>query len=122
VSTGETTDASGRKVTNVITGVLTNDQKLPEEKFLLSHQRMSAMNHTMIACVFNQEMQTLWPYGVRIDNMQLLVTNVAPYMKKAAEGLPVSHPKLIHIMCVVQVLHMLYETISVIIHLCKIRS
>jgi hypothetical protein len=58
VSTGETTDASGRKVTNV-TGVPTNGQMLSEKYFLLSRQKMSAVNRTITARVWNQEMQSV---------------------------------------------------------------
>jgi hypothetical protein len=50
---------------------------------------MSAANQTTIARVFNEAMQTLWPDGVKLDNVLLLVTDAAPYMKKAAEGLSV---------------------------------
>jgi hypothetical protein len=52
VSIDETTDASGTKVANVI-GVLKNYHTLSEKSFLLSCKEMSAVNHTIIACVFN---------------------------------------------------------------------
>jgi hypothetical protein len=89
------TDASGRKVANVVIGVLKNNQMLSEKSFSLSCKEMSAVNHTTAACVFNEAMQTLWPDGVKFDSMLLLVTDAALYMKKAAEGLSVSYPKLI---------------------------
>jgi hypothetical protein len=68
VSIDEKTDASGRKVANVI-GVLKNDQTLSEKSFLLLRKEMSAVNHTTIARVFNEAMQTLWPDGVKFDNV-----------------------------------------------------
>jgi hypothetical protein len=92
LSINETTDANGRKVANVVIGVLKNDQTLSEKSFLLSCKEMSAVNHTTIACVFNEAMQTLWPDGVKSDNVLLLVTDAALYMKKAAQGLSVSYP------------------------------
>jgi hypothetical protein len=44
----------------------------------------------------------------------LLVTDAAPYMKNAAEGLSVSYPILIHITCVAHALHRVCETICVL--------
>jgi hypothetical protein len=69
VSIDETTDATGRKVANVVTSVLKNDQTLSEKLFLLSGKEMSAVNHTTIARVFSGAMQTLWPDGVKFDNV-----------------------------------------------------
>jgi hypothetical protein len=54
VSTDETADASGRKVANVVIGVLKNDHTLSEKSFLLSCKEMSAVKHTTIARVFNK--------------------------------------------------------------------
>jgi hypothetical protein len=44
------------------------------------------VNRIRVKRIFNDDMQTLWPHGVRIDNMQLLVTGAPPYKEKAAEG------------------------------------
>jgi hypothetical protein len=68
-------DACGRKVANVVIGVLKNDQTPSEKSFLLFCKEMSAVNHTTAACVFNEAMQTLWPDGVKFDNVLLLVTD-----------------------------------------------
>jgi hypothetical protein len=106
----ETTDAGGRKAANVVNGVLKNDQTLLEKQFLLSCKEKSAVNHT-VAHVFNEAMQTLWPDGVKFDNVLLLVTDAAPYTKEAAERLSVSYPKLIYVTCVTHALHRVCETI-----------
>jgi hypothetical protein len=50
VSTDETTNASGRKVADVI-GVLKNNQMLSEKSFLLPSHKKSAVKY-IIACVF----------------------------------------------------------------------
>jgi hypothetical protein len=81
VAVDETTDASGRKVANVVIVVLKNHQTLSEKSFLLSCKEMSAVNHITIARIFNEAMQTLWPDDVNFDVL-FLVTNTAPYMKK----------------------------------------
>jgi hypothetical protein len=59
VSIDEITDASGRKVANAVIAVLKKDEALSEKPFLLSCKEMSAVNHTTIARVFNEAMQTL---------------------------------------------------------------
>jgi hypothetical protein len=43
---------------------------------------MSAVNHATVARVLDEAMQTLWPDGVKFDNVLLLVTDAALYMKK----------------------------------------
>jgi hypothetical protein len=53
-------DANGRKVANVVNGVLKNDQRLSEKSFPLS--------------------PTLWPCGVKFD--MLLVTDATPLHEK----------------------------------------
>jgi hypothetical protein len=75
---------------------------------------MSAVNHTTIARVFNEAMQTLWPDGVKFDDVLLLDTDVPRYMKIAEEGLSVSYPKLIYITCIGHALHRACETICVL--------
>jgi hypothetical protein len=65
VSIHETTDASA----NVVIGVLKNDQTLSQKSFHLSCKEMSAVNHTTLTRVFNEAMQTVWPDGVKLDNV-----------------------------------------------------
>lgn len=64
-----------------------------------------------IARLFNEAMQILWPSGVQFDNVLLFLTDAAAYMKKAAVGLAVSYPKMIHVTCVVHGLHRICEEI-----------
>jgi hypothetical protein len=60
---------------SVVIGVLKNEHTLSEKSFLLSCKEMSAENHTTIARIFNEAMQTLWPDGVKFDSVLLLVTD-----------------------------------------------
>jgi hypothetical protein len=64
--------------------------------------------------MFNEAMQTLWPDGVKFDNVLLLVTDATRYIKKAAEELSVNYSKLIHVTCVEHALHRVCETICVL--------
>jgi hypothetical protein len=126
VSTEKATNESGRKVANVVVGVLKNDQTLSEISFLPTCKEISAVNHITIARDYNEAMQTLWPDGVKLDNAFFLVTDAAPNIKKAAEGLSVSYPKLIQVTCVAHALHRVCETIRVLYpnvdNLCEIAS
>lgn len=111
----ETTDSSGRKVGNVIVGVLSNDDETVLTKnYLLVCKELSAATHVTIARLFNEAMQLLWPEGIKFDNVLLLVTDAAAYMKKAAVGLAVSYPKMVHVTCVAHALHRICEKIRVL--------
>jgi hypothetical protein len=59
MSIDETTDESGRKVANVVIGVLKSVRTLSGKSSILSCKEMSASNHTTITRVFNEAMQTL---------------------------------------------------------------
>jgi hypothetical protein len=54
------------------------------------------------------------PDGVKFDNVSLLVTDMAPCMKKTEEGLSVSYHKLIHVTCVPHAFHRVCETIRLL--------
>jgi hypothetical protein len=59
-------------------------------------------------------MQTLWPDGVKFDNLLLLVADAVQWIKKATEGLAVSYPKQTHVTGVAHALDRVYETIPVL--------
>jgi hypothetical protein len=63
---------------------------------------MFAVNKKKIGCVFNEDIQILWPDVLKFDNMLFLATDTAPCMKKGAEGLSVSLPKLIIMLLLLQ--------------------
>lgn len=109
VSLDETTDVDGRFVANVIVGTLKGDQ--PGEKFVLNCEVLERTNHTSIAVLFDNSMKLLWPNGIERNNILLLITDAAPYMKKAAKGLQILYPKLIHITCLAHALHRVAEEV-----------
>jgi hypothetical protein len=47
---------------------------------------MSAVNHATIARVFNEALQTLWPDGVKFDDVLLLDTDALPDVKQQQTG------------------------------------
>lgn len=107
----ETTDSTLRKLGNVVIGVLKNDKIVSERSFLIACKEMPAANHITVARLFNESMHILWPNGVKYDNVLILLSDAAPYMKKAAEALSVSYPNMLHVTCVVHGLHRVCETI-----------
>uniref|UniRef100_A0A2S2PHA5 DUF659 domain-containing protein n=1 Tax=Schizaphis graminum TaxID=13262 RepID=A0A2S2PHA5_SCHGA len=68
-------------------------------------------NFQTVGKLFNDAMQLLWPSGVKYENVLLFVTDVAPYMVKAADSLTVLFPNLIHLTCLAHGIHRVYETI-----------
>ena len=109
VSIDETTDADGRYVANVIVGTLKEDR--PGEIFLLACEVLERTNHSSIAVLFDDSLNILWPNGVKRENVLLFITDAAPYMMKAAKGLKMLYPKMIHVTCLAHALHRVAEEI-----------
>jgi hypothetical protein len=64
--------------------------KQHQRNHFFCHVKMFAVNHTTAAHIFNEAMQTLWPHGVKFDNILLLVIDTTLYMKKVTEELSLS--------------------------------
>lgn len=109
VSIDETTDSTGRFIANIIVGALRPDSSA--RPYLLSSDVLGHTNHHTIARFFSESLTLLWPTGVKHDNVLLLVTDAAAYMIKAATGLKVLFPKMIHVTCVAHAMHRVAETI-----------
>jgi hypothetical protein len=62
---------------------------------------------------FGEVMQTLWSDGLKFDVL-LLVTGDTLHLKRAAEGLSVSYPKLMLVTCTAYALHSFCETVHVL--------
>jgi hypothetical protein len=50
-------------------------------------------------------MKLLREGGVKWENILLFVTDFVPYMVKAARGLQVLYPRMVHLTCLVHPLH-----------------
>jgi hypothetical protein len=51
---------------------------------------MPAVNHGIIACVFIEITQTLWPFGAKFDSVLLLVTDATQYVKQTTDEVSVN--------------------------------
>lgn len=58
-------------------------------------------------------MKLLWEDEVKRDSILLFITNAVPYMVKAAKGLNLLCPKMIHVVCLAHALHRLAEEICI---------
>uniref|UniRef100_A0A914HSA2 DUF659 domain-containing protein n=1 Tax=Globodera rostochiensis TaxID=31243 RepID=A0A914HSA2_GLORO len=103
-SVDETTDKKGRYVANLIIGVL--DCKL-NKPVLVAVKYLEKTNNETIACFVNDNLRTF----ISAENLLLFVTDGARYMIKAAKGLKMFYPNLIHLTCVCHGLNRVCEAI-----------
>jgi hypothetical protein len=61
--------------------------------------------------VFDNAMNLLWRDKVELENVLLFVSNVAPYMIKAAKPLHLLYLKMIHVTCLEHAIHRVAEVV-----------
>lgn len=103
VSVDETPDKLGRCISAVVIGTLS--EKAASVPLLLHIDELANVNHSTTAQLVQSALAVLWPNGIRYEQVRLFVTDAAPYMKKAAKGLHVLFPNMIHITCAAHGLH-----------------
>ncbi|XP_017472303.1 PREDICTED: uncharacterized protein LOC108363449 [Rhagoletis zephyria] len=111
VSIDETTDIQGRYVANVIVGILHENEDIRNKKFLLNVVELDKINYATISRAFNDSI-TLLGEDFDKNKVLLFLTNSASYMAKAARGLKIFYPKLLHVTCLALSIHRLAEEIS----------
>lgn len=108
VSVDETIDIQGRFVANVIVGVLDQNEEESKKKFLINVVQLEKTNHETIARAFNDSIISL---ELDTNKILLFLTDAAPYMIKAARGLKLFYPKLLHVTCIAHGMHRVAEEI-----------
>lgn len=103
VSIDEMIDIEGRYVANVIIGILLTDG--PGKIFLLASEVLLKVNHTTISKLFDKT----WPNGIIHDDVILFMTDAAPYMVKAAKSIQEFYFKVVHVTCLADSLHRVWE-------------
>lgn len=98
-----------RYVANVIVGKLHPERAHPG--YMIHSEHLQACNSTTIAKVFQNALQLLWPKGILYNDVLLLVTDGAGYMKKAAHSLSILYSSMLRITCVAHTLPLVAETI-----------
>ena len=109
VSIDETTDVDGRHIANVVIGTLKIDSN--SRIFLLNSEQLDKLNHSTICKLFDKSMHLLWPNGVQHDDVLLFLTDGAPYMIKAGNGMKCLYTKMLHVTCVAHGFHRVAEEI-----------
>jgi hypothetical protein len=109
ISINELTNVDSRCVASVIVGTLFADR--PGNIFVLHSEVLDKVSHTTIAILFDSAMKMLWKDEVKRDRILLFVTDAAPYMLKAAKGLKMLYPRMVHLTCLVHGLHRVAEEI-----------
>lgn len=109
ISVDECTDTTGRQIANAIVGTLEPDKK--SDIFLLNCDQLEKTNSVTIAQFIESTLQLLWPDCIKYDNVLLLVTDAASYMKKTASSLKILYPNMIHLTCLAHGLHRIAEEV-----------
>lgn len=110
ISIDETTDRQKNKVVNVIMGILSNDENIAKQKFLLRVSIESQVDHEIIVRVYQKAVEKLGG-NFNKDRVLLFLTDAAPYIVLAGKTLKILYPKLIHVTCIVHGLHRVFEKI-----------
>ncbi|KAL4148242.1 hypothetical protein QTP88_002523 [Uroleucon formosanum] len=109
VSVDETTDVEGHYVVNIVIGTL--EAKYSGKIFLLYSDVLEKTNHSTIAKAFDKAMFTLWPEGIKHDNVLIFVSDAASYMLKAGRAICALYSKMVHVTCVAHAIHRVAEEI-----------
>lgn len=79
--------------------------------YLLTSEALEKTNHSTIAQLFISSLNILWPEGIHHERVLLFTSDAASYMKKAATGLKIIFPKMLHLTCLAHALHRVAEEI-----------
>ncbi len=104
----ETTDACQRSVAHVLIGKLDGNQF--HKPHLVNCAFFDANNGETTARLVNDTLKMYWP-DFKAENLKILLSDAAPYMKLCGKNLQPFYPQLLHVTCLAHGLHRLCETI-----------
>ena len=104
----ETTDTTGRCMAMSSLGLLSIGE--PGKRFLIATEEMTQTNHSTIAGLFTESIESLGD-TFDSDNILLFLTGSVPYMVKAGDALRVLYPNIIHVTCLAHGMHRVAETV-----------
>ena len=89
----------GNKYINVLIGTLLN----PQKTYLVeTHVTTESVNNILITQVINDTMHSM---NIHKNNLILIISDAARYMTKATDTLKILFPNVLHITCVLHLLH-----------------
>ena len=111
ISIDETTDSCGRSVVNFIIGPL--DPSFKKQKcFLLNVSEIEKVNSIQMMNFFLDSISLIYSQSIfYTENLLLLVTDNASYMRKFGKNLKCLSKKIVHLSCLVHFLHRISENI-----------
>jgi len=99
-----------RSIANCVIGILSPDKEQCKT-YLINMGVLASTNSNRIFQFFDESMNVFGFNVLKKEDIQLLVTDAAPYMIKAGNGLTLLYPNLIHITCLALTLHRVSEEI-----------
>lgn len=106
----ETTDASGRYILNILSGICSPSQR--ERSYLIKTVELDKTNALNVNTEILEVLNWIYNSDVsKFSNVKLLVSDGAPYAVKAAKLLKELMPKVLHVVCLCHNLHNLCESI-----------
>ncbi len=97
VSLDETTDSCGRAMTAVLVGPL--DGRFQGRPFLIDLVDIGSANNRTVQQAIMSALHRLLGEDLQCNNVQLFLTDAAPYCVKAGTGLKIIFSQLIHVTC-----------------------
>ena len=96
--------------------LVNQSQFLSKSSLLTPHNScpLEKTNHSTISKLFYKSLSLLWPDGVQYEDVLLFLTDAAPYMCLAAEGLKLTFPKMIYLTFLAHGLHRVAEKIRIL--------
>ena len=67
------------------------------KSYLANVQILDRVNHLTISAFFHDSLRCIWPQQVLYNNILIVTTDAASYMKKAINALQLIYPKMIHV-------------------------
>ena len=97
LSVDETTDPAGNHVTIVLAGILNNEEDSPPQLIKMSF--LNRVNSETIALLFLNSLKIIYKDDIQYNKILLVITDAAPYMKKAFRKLSILFPKMLYVNC-----------------------
>lgn len=104
-----TTESEGRIVVNFIVSTLEIGSL--GKTLLLNCKILEKVNHSIVAKMFNNSLSSLWPEGIKYDNVILCISDAVLFVVKAGKATRSFHSIIIHMTCIARAIHGVTEEI-----------
>lgn len=98
----EATGRNKKKILNTLVGLLNGEELKPR---LFDVQYLDKTDAVSVVQAINTVINALYPLGIEYSNIQLLVSDQAPYMVSVGKRLKLIYTDMRHVTCIVHALH-----------------